>query len=165
VLRDALHFFFDTIYHLLQCNNLKSRFNILFYIPMTVVLDWDESFSMQSYVTTPGSQSVVFRGYISERRPDGVYVAPLLPQLFYGADGTQLSTWRQYISGTGQQTILSRSGGQPSIPKEELYWKKVRGPEQAAFVGTVPTPTISLMQVVILGIVAFLAYKAIAGRR
>ena len=132
---------------------------------MSPVLDWDESFSMQANVLTPGSQRVVLSGFVTERRPDGVYVAPLLPQLFYGADGTQLSTWRQYISGTGQQTILSRSGGQPSIPKEELYWKKVRGPEQAAFVGTVPTPTISLMQVLVLGIVAFLAYKAISGRR
>jgi len=92
---------------------------------MSLMLDWDESFSMQANVTSPGYQSVVLRGYIMDRRSDGLYAASLLPQLFYGADGTQLTTWRQYLSGTGSQTILSRSGGQPSIPKEELYWRRV----------------------------------------
>lgn len=92
---------------------------------MSLMLDWDESFSMQANVTSPGPQGIVLRGYITERRPDGLYAAPLLPQLFFGADGTQLTSWRQYISGTGAQTILSRSGGQPSIPKEELYWRRV----------------------------------------
>ena len=80
---------------------------------------------MQANVTSPGPQRIVLRGYITERRPDGLYAAPLLPQLFYGADGTQLTSWRQYLSGTGSQTILSRSGGQPSIPKEELFWRRV----------------------------------------
>ena len=88
------------------------------------MLDWDESFSMQANVISPGYQNMALTGFITERRSDGVYAAPLLPQLFYGADGTQLSTWRQYISGTGEQTILSRVGGEPSIPKEELYWRK-----------------------------------------
>ena len=92
---------------------------------MSLMLDWDESFSMQANVTNPGYQGVVLRGYITDRRSDGLYAAPLLPQLFFGADGTQLTSWRQYISGTGAQTILSRSGGQPSIPKEELYWRRV----------------------------------------
>ena len=92
---------------------------------MSLMLDWDESFSMQANVTSPGPQRIVLRGYITERRPDGLYAAPLLPQLFYGADGTQLTSWRQYISATGPQTILSRSGGQPSIPKEELFWRRV----------------------------------------
>lgn len=130
---------------------------------MSPVLDWDESFSMQANVLTPGSQRVVLTGFITERRPDGVYAAPLLPQLFYGADGTQLSSWRQNISGTGEQTILSRSGGLPSIPKEELYWRKVSGPEQPTVVEAVPITTLSLIQVVILGIIAFLAYKTLAG--
>ena len=80
---------------------------------------------MQANVTNPGYQNMVLRGYVTERRSDGLYAASLLPQLFYGADGSQLTSWRQYISGTGSQTILSRSGGQPSIPKEELYWRRV----------------------------------------
>ena len=80
---------------------------------------------MQANVTSPGPQRIALRGYVTERRPGGLYAAPLLPQLFYGADGKQLSSWRQYISETGSQTILSRSGGQPSIPKEELYWRRV----------------------------------------
>jgi len=92
---------------------------------MSLMLDWDDSFSMQANVTSPGYQGIVLRGYITERRPDGLYAAPLLPQLFYGVDGSQLSTWRQNIPGTGEQTILSRSGGQPSIPKEELYWRRI----------------------------------------
>jgi len=93
---------------------------------MSLMLDWDQSFSMQANVTSPGPQRIALKGYITERRPDGLYAAPLLPQLFYGADGSQLTTWRQNLTGTGAQTILSRSGGQPSIPKEELYWRKIR---------------------------------------
>jgi len=92
---------------------------------MSLMLDWDESFSMQANVTSTGPQRIALRGYITERRPDGLYAAPLLPQLFYGASGAQLTSWRQNITGTGAQTILSRSGGLPSIPKEELYWRRV----------------------------------------
>ncbi|KKN32235.1 hypothetical protein LCGC14_0815850 [marine sediment metagenome] len=90
-----------------------------------LMLDKDQSFAMQANVISPGYQSIVLRGYITERRPDGTYVAPLLPQLFFGADGSQLTTWRQYISGTGAQTILSRSAGSPMVPREELFWKKI----------------------------------------
>lgn len=101
---------------------------------MSLLLDWDEYFSMQANVTSPGPQRIALSGYITERRPDGLYAAPLLPQLFYGADGVQLTTWRQNLTGTGEQTILSRSGGLPSIPKEELYWRRV-GNEVRAPVG------------------------------
>ena len=114
-----------------------------------VVLDWDESFSMQGNVTSPGYQRMVLQGLITENRHDGVYAAPLLPQLFYGADGNQLSTWRQYISGTGQQTILSRSGGLPTIPKQDLYWRKIpsretRTPEQTAPKTLPKTPILAI---------------------
>ena len=131
---------------------------------MSVLLDWDESLSMQANVITPGYQSVVLRGYVTERRPDGVYAAPLLPQLFYGADGSQLSTWNQYISGTGEQTILSRSGGQPSIPKEELYWRKVSDAEPSKVEAVAP-PTISPIMLLILGFIAWMAYKKLSGRK
>jgi len=92
---------------------------------MSLMLDWDESFSMQANVISPGPQRMVLKGYITERRPDGLYAAPLLPQLFFGVDGTQLTTWRQYLPTAGSQMILSRSGGQPSIPKEELFWRRI----------------------------------------
>lgn len=92
---------------------------------MSIVLDKDESFSLTANVTSPGYQRMVLRGYITERRPDGLYAAPLLPQLFFGADGTPLTTWRQYISGTGSQTILSRSAGSPMVPREDLFWRKI----------------------------------------
>ena len=80
---------------------------------------------MQAYVTNPGYQRMALTGFITEQRADGLYAAPLLPQLFRGANGSQLSTWRQYLPVAGSQTILSRSGGQPSIPKHELSWRKV----------------------------------------
>ena len=92
---------------------------------MSLILDKDESFTLQANVTSPGQQRVILSGYITERRPDGLYAASLLPQLFYGADGSQLSTWRQNIPGTGEQTILSRSAGSPMIPREEMFWRKV----------------------------------------
>ena len=92
---------------------------------MSLVLNEDEYFSMEANVTTPGYQTVALSGYLVERRADGTYIAPLIPQLFYGADGTQLQSWRQDISTAGSQVILSRSGGQPSVPREELYWRKV----------------------------------------
>jgi hypothetical protein len=103
---------------------------------MSLMLDEDESFSLTANVVSPGYQSMVLKGYLVSRRANGVYVAPLIPQLFYGAEGTQLQTWRQYISGTGEQTILSRVGGEPSVPREELYWRKVSDFEEKA-----PAPT------------------------
>lgn len=92
---------------------------------MSLILDKDEAFSMSAYAEAPGYQRVAVQGYLLERRADGAYVAPLIPQLFFGVDGSQLQTWRQYLSATGNQVILSRSGGQPSVPREELFWRKV----------------------------------------
>ncbi len=89
-------------------------------------LDEEESFSLTANVTSTGYQRVVPKGYLVSRRADGTYVAPLIPQLFYGWDGNQLSTWRQYIGASGSQTILSRTaGGYPEVPRQELYWRKV----------------------------------------
>ena len=105
-----------------------------------LMLDKDEYFSLSANVTNPGYQSMVLRGYLTERRSDGLYAAPLLPQLFYGVDGTQLSSWRQYISGTGEQTLLSRSGGEPSVPREELYWRRVGNDVSAPAPVVTPAP-------------------------
>lgn len=96
----------------------------------TLMLDEDESFSLTANVTAPGPQSIVLRGYLVSRRSDGTYIAPLIPQLFYGAQGQQLTTWRQDIPVAGSQVILSRSGGQPSVPREELFWRKVPSREE-----------------------------------
>jgi hypothetical protein len=95
-----------------------------FFLGKLVTLDWDEYFSMQAYVESPGYQRMALTGFITQRRSDGVYVGSLLPQMFYGASGEQLSSWSQYLP-SGQQTILSRSGGLPKVPKEEIYWRKV----------------------------------------
>ena len=119
---------------------------------MSLVLDRDESFSLMANVTTPGYQRVVLRGYITERRPDGLYVAPLLPQLFFGVDGTQLTTWRQYVTGTGEQTILSRSAGSPMVPREELFWRKIsnfkKESVEVAPIGVPPLLVISILALI-----------------
>jgi len=112
--------------------------------PELLMLDEDESFSLTANVTSPGPQSVVLKGYLVSERADGTYVAPLLPQLFYGADGNQLGpSWRQNLPAAGSQVILSRSGGQPSLPREELYWRKVKPREEVTeAVSTVAKPTL-----------------------
>jgi len=110
--------------------------------PELLMLPEDEFFELTANVTSAGPQSVVLKGYLVSERPDGTYVAPLLPQLFFGFDGTQLSTWRQNLTQTGEQVILSRSGGQPSVPREELWWRKVKPKtEVAEEVPTVVKPT------------------------
>jgi len=91
---------------------------------MSVMLEEDESFSMEGYSEADGYQRIVLQGYLVDRRGDGVYIAPLIPQLFYGYNGAQLQTWRQFIPA-GSHVILSRIGGEPSVPREELYWKKI----------------------------------------
>ena len=99
---------------------------------MSLILDENESFSMSAYVESPGYQRVLVSGYLLERRADGAYVAPLIPQLFYGVSGAQLQTWRQYLPTVGDQVILSRSGGHPSVPREDLYWRKVESKTEDA---------------------------------
>ncbi len=88
-------------------------------------LDEDESFSLMVNVTNTGYQRVALKGFLVRRESNGTYIAPLLPQLFYGAGDQQLQTWRQNLTSTGSQVILSRSGGLPTLPKQELYWRKV----------------------------------------
>jgi hypothetical protein len=105
---------------------------------MTLMLDEDESFSMNAYVESPGEQRVALTGYIVQHRGDGTYIAPLLPQLFYGVTGAQLQTWRQDFTAIGDQTILSRSGGLPMLPREELNWRKVEENEQPKAVEAKP---------------------------
>ena len=116
---------------------------------LVLMLDEDEYFSMQANVLSPGYQSVVLRGYLVKKEGGETYIAPLLPQLFYGSNGTQLSTWRQYISGTGEQTILSRSGGLPTIPDEELYWRKVSTPKSEEEVITAPKTGLNSLPIVL----------------
>jgi len=97
---------------------------------MSLMLDENESFTLTANVESTGYQRVALQGYLVDRRSDGTYIAPLIPQLFFGVNGTQLQTWRQNLTTTGSQVILSRSGGYPKVPKEELYWRKVEEPEK-----------------------------------
>jgi len=93
---------------------------------MTIYLLEDEYFSMNAYVQALGEQTIALSGYLVEHRADGTYIAPLIPDLFFGVNGVQLQhSWRQNFTATGDQTILSRSGGEPSVPRNELYWRKI----------------------------------------
>ena len=133
---------------------------------MSLILDEDESFSMQANITTPGYQRVVLSGFIREQRPDGTYIASLLPQLFYGQDGAPLTTWRQYISGTGEQTILSRSGGLPTLPREEMYWRKVSDTAVApATPPAVEAAAVSLTPLILAFVVAGVILWAVSPKR
>jgi hypothetical protein len=106
-----------------------------------LMLDEDESFSLSAYIEAPGQVRVAPSGYLVSHRSDGTYIAPLIPQLFYGWNGAQLQTWRQDITATGEQVILSRVGGEPSVPREELYWRKVKeAPKPAQLQPTVTCP-------------------------
>ena len=105
------------------------------------MLDEDESFSLTAYVESLGDQRVALSGYLISRRSDGTYVAPLIPDLFYGVNGAQLqNSWRQNFTATGSQVILSRSGGLPKVPRQDLYWRKVET--------RTPTETVEALKVV-----------------
>ncbi len=132
---------------------------------MSLMLDKDESFSLSANVTSPGYQRVVLRGYLMETRSDGVYVASLIPALFYGHSGTQLSTWRQYISGTGSQTILSRSAGSPMVPREELFWRKISDFKEPVKVEVAPLGVPPLLLMSILGFIGGSVLVYLSGRR
>lgn len=116
------------------------------YHSQELMLDEDQSFSLTANITALGYQTIVPRGYLVSRRNDGTYVAPLIPELFYGADGTQLTTWSQNFTATGNQVVLSRNGGMPSVPRGELYWRKISEPRHETRreqpVATTPTITI-----------------------
>ena len=109
---------------------------------MVLMIDEDDSFSITANVTSPGYQRTILKGYLVSRRSDGVYVAPIIPQLFYGASGAQLgASWRQNITTTGNQVILSRAaGGLPNVPKQQLYWKKIRDTQTAEVTPQVSKP-------------------------
>ena len=95
-----------------------------------LMLDEDESFSLTANVTSPGYQTIALRGFLVSRRGGETWVAPLIPQLFYGVSGEQLQTWRQYFSEAGEQVILYRYPEDPEVPREELWWRRVPSREE-----------------------------------
>lgn len=121
-----------------------------------VLIPEEGNFSLTAYVESPGYIRVAPTGYIISKHRDGTWIAPLLPQMFYGATGTQLTTWRQYIPSAGSQVILSKPAGKLLVPKEELYWRKIREPEKVE-VGVEPArvtglgPAITILALLGLG--------------
>jgi len=95
------------------------------------MIDEDEMFTLTGYVESPGYIRIAAKGFLVSRRNGETWIAPLIPQLFYGASGEQLQTWRQYISTAGEQVLLSRASGEPSVPREELFWRRVPSREEA----------------------------------
>lgn len=93
---------------------------------MVLMIPEEGSFSLSAYITAAGYQTLIPKGYLKSTRNGEVWIAPLIPQLFYGVTGQQLGpSWRQYFSGTGEHVILSRVAGKPEVPREELYWRKI----------------------------------------
>ena len=127
-----------------------------------LMLDKDQSFSLSAYVTSPGYQRIALTGYLTEYRGGELWAAPLLPELFYGADGLQLTSWRQNLPTAGNQVVLSRSGGQPSLPREELYWRKIKPATTPITAGPAVTPVATIPPLAILVAVVGIAIVGIA---
>jgi len=105
---------------------------------MVAMIPYEGSFELKAYATGPGWQSIVPQGYVYYDAHGDRYVAPLIPELFYGVTGEQLQhTWRQYIPSAGEHVILSRRGGYPQVPRSELYWRKIT-PREAALEEAAP---------------------------
>jgi hypothetical protein len=109
------------------------------------LIPYEGSFTLWGYVESPGYQTIIPQGYVSEVRNGETWIAPLIPELFYGADGSQLQhTWRQDLTSTGEQMILSRVGGKPEVPREQLYWVRLRGAEAEKPAEAPAAPTAAL---------------------
>ena len=46
--------------------------------------------------------------------------------MFLGASGEPLTSWRQWIGSSGEQTIISKPAGDLLVPRDEIYWRKIR---------------------------------------
>jgi len=90
----------------------------------------ETSFMIEAYVERPGWVTIIPRGYLISEWAGRKWKTPLLPQMFYGATGEQLTTWRQYIPKAGWQVILSRRAGRPRIPREQLAWRPIEDPPE-----------------------------------
>ena len=96
---------------------------------MSLMIPEEGSFTLSAYMESPGYVRFVPKGYLVSRREGETWVAPIIPQLFYGASGEQLGTWRQYIPEAGEVTLLSRVAGHPEVPREQLFWRRIGGVE------------------------------------
>lgn len=100
------------------------------------------SFELRAYVETPGYIRIIPKGFLVSKRQGETWIAPLIPQLFYGATGQQLTTWRQHIPQAGEQVVLSRRAGEPKVPREELFWRKVTAEELEEVVEAAELPPV-----------------------
>lgn len=113
--------------------------------PPYLVLDWNEDFKLDAHVDSAGQQRFAVTGYIQKQRADGLYRAPLIPELFFGVNGEQLDTWSQYLTA-GDHTILRRDSGNPFVPDSDLNWMKVsQANRQAPTLAPVATTRVATM--------------------
>lgn len=122
-------------------------------------LNEDEDFKLTAHVDSDGNQRVIATGYIIRRRNGAVYRAPLIPELFFGANGQQLQTWSQYLTA-GDHVVLRRDSGNPHVPDSELYWQKVSEPpqRQPPAQTTVQTYEIPIIPILVLMSIPFGLY-------
>ena len=103
------------------------------------MLNENEDFKLDAHVDATGQQRIIVEGYLVRRKADGVYQTPLIPEMFFGANGQQLTTWSQYLTA-GDHTVLRRDSGNPRVSDQDLFWMKVSGGAQPA-VPVRQTPT------------------------
>lgn len=133
--------------------------------PQYLELDEKEDFKLDAHVDADGQQRFILTGYLVRRRADGVYRTPLLPEMFFGANGQQLDTWSQYLTA-GDHTILRRDSGNPHVPDSELNWFKVsttpQRPAQQAMqpaVTRLEIPVVPILALVGVGLGIYVLYK------
>lgn len=136
--------------------------------PTYLVLDEKEDFTMDATVEAEGYQRIIVTGYLERRKADGVYRAPIVPQMFFGADGQRLETWRQYLK-KGSYVVLSRDSGNPVV--SDVVWRKVSNSAPTPKVGNgrviqhvvleeeQPFPFVPVAVAVAIPLSLFLLYK------
>lgn len=138
--------------------------------PTYLILDEKEDFTMDATVEADGYQRIMVTGYLERHKADGVYRTPIVPQMFFGADGQQLTTWRQYLK-KGNYVVLSRDSGNPVVLEKDLSWRKVSNSAPTPKVGNgrviqhvvleeeQPFPFVPVAVAVAIPLSLFLLYK------
>lgn len=134
--------------------------------PTYLELNENEDFKLDAHIDVTGQQRIEATGYLIRRRPDGIYRTPLIPQMFFGANGQQLDTWSQYLTA-GDHTILRRDSGNPKVPDSDLFWHKISEAQRplqpqipVAKAATTELPlTYIVVGLVVVGVLIFLLRK------
>lgn len=129
-----------------------------YHEPQYIELDENEDFKIDAHVDSDGYQRFEVMGYLVRHRNGATYRTPIIPEMFYGENGEQLDTWRQYLTA-GDHTILRRDSGNPHVPDHDLNWQLVsQAPQRSQVQPMQPTAVSSAIDTnTILLIIAGLA--------